>query len=117
MSFDNLRTVDGYPFRVLATGLPGDYPTAIFVEGHGLFSLDANNHCRENPGMSLVEQPRHVVRFFNIYRAADGGITAGSKAFRTDSDRRATQDSQRALFGLRVEYDDTTGRVVAEKAY
>lgn len=116
MSFENLRTVDGYPFRVLATGLPGSYPTAIFVEGHGLFSLDENNHCRENPGMSLVEQPRNIIRYFNVYRAADGGITMGSKSFTTDTARRATHDSLRALFGLRVEFDDTTGRVTAEKA-
>lgn len=116
MSFENLRTVDGYPFRVLATGLPGSYPTAIFVEGHGLFSLDADNHCRENPGMSLVEQPRNIIRYFNVYRAADGGITMGSKSFSNNEARLSTNDSQRALFGLRVEYDDTTGRVTATKA-
>lgn len=113
--FSNPRTVGGYPYRVLASGLPGNYPTVIFVEGFGAFNLDTNNRCDTNAEMSLVEQPRQLRRYFNVYRAADGGFVFGSRAFRTDEDRRATNDSSRALFGLRVDYDDSNGRVVAER--
>ncbi|MBT9153366.1 MAG: hypothetical protein DDT39_00023 [Firmicutes bacterium] len=115
MNIENLRTVDGYPFTVLATGLSGDHPTAIFVEGHGVFSLDENNVCSAHPGMSVVSHPHNIVRYFNVYRAADGGIVMGSKAFNSEAERRNTSDSARALFGLRVAYNAATGRVEAQR--
>jgi len=113
--FDNLRTVDGHAFRVLATDLPNGLPTIIFVEGFGTYMLDHSNKCPANPGMSLVERPRTITRFINMYRAADGGICPGSKTYESDAQRLSMRDTARALFGLRIEYDDTTGRVTAIK--
>ena len=114
--FSNLRTVDGHPYRVLATGLPGPLPTVIFVEGYGSFSLDANNQCPQNPGMSLVEEPRKMTRYFNIYAARDGGFVLGSKSYASNHDRLQMRDSARALAGVKLTFDDTTGEIHAERA-
>lgn len=111
----SLRTVDGHPFRVLATGLPGPTPTVIFVEGYGSFSLDANNQCLQNPGMSLVEAPRKMTRFFNIYAARDGGFVLGSKSYTSNYDRLQMRDSARALAGVKLTFDDITGEIQAER--
>ena len=104
-----LRTVDGHSFRVLGTGLPGPYPTVIFVDGHGAFSLDANNVCAANNGMSLIPNPRELTRYFNVYRANDGGFVFGSKAFASEQERLSTTDSARAVAGVRVDFNDITG--------
>lgn len=113
--FSDLRTVDGHPYRVLATGLPGPTPTVIFVDGYGSFSLDANNKCSANPGMSLVEEPRKMTRYFNIYAARDGGFVLGSKSYASNGERLSMRDSGHALAGVKLTFDDTTGEVRAER--
>jgi predicted Abi (CAAX) family protease len=113
--FSNLRTVDGYPYRILATGLPGPTPTVISVEGHGSFSLDRENKCLTNPGMSLVEEPRVMVRYFNIYTARDGGFVLGSKSYASNAERLRMNDTARALAGVKLTFDDTTGDIRAER--
>lgn len=113
--FSNLRTVDGHPYRILATGLPGPTPTVIFVEGYGSFSLDRENKCPQNPGMSLVEEPRKMTRYFNLYASRDGGFVLGSKSYANNSDRLSMRDTARALCGVKLTFDDTTGDVRAER--
>jgi hypothetical protein len=114
-NLEALRTVDGHPFKVIATNLPGPLPTVIFVEGHGSFSLDADNKCPANAGMSLITEPRRVVRFFNVYRAADGGFVLGSRAFVSNAERVSMRDTARAIAGCRITFDDTTGAITAER--
>jgi hypothetical protein len=109
MHIDTARfqTADGYDYRVLATDLPGSEPVALYVNDE-LVRLNEALECRSNPAYSLVERQRSYTRYFNVYRAADGGFTFGSKAFHSDEDRRSTQDSQRALFGLCVRVTDSS---------
>lgn len=114
-NLESMRTVDGHPFKVLATNLPGACPTVIFVEGHGSFSLDNDNKCPTNPGMSLIDEPRRIVRFFNVYRGADGGFVLGSRAFVSNAERLSLRDTNRALAGCRIVFDDVTGAISAER--
>lgn len=107
------RTRDGDEFRLIASDLGGELPVAILVDGE-IYRLDRNLECPDFPGMSLAEARREHVRYFNIYRAADGGFVFGSKAFASDSQRRGTNDSRRAIAGVRVVLNDATGSVTAE---
>ena len=108
------RTADGYSYRVLATDLGGDLPVAIFVNGE-VARLRSDLSCPANEGYSLTDARAAHTRFFNVYRAADGGFCFGSRAFQSNQDRTATQDSRRALFGLQVNYNEATGEVTATR--
>ena len=116
MSIDTNRlvTADGYPYRVLASDLGYPQPYAIFVNGV-IARLDDSLVCAENNGYSLTEKRNSNTRYFNVYRAADGAFTLGSRAFNNDYDRCATRDSQRALFGLSVTFDEFSGNVTTAK--
>lgn len=107
---DNMKTSDGYDFRTLAKDLPGEYPVAIFVPAtNGIYRLTADLVCHENEGMSLSEPRRENTRYFNVYRAADGGFTVGSKAFTSNEARTMTDDSSRAIYGIKLTINETLG--------
>jgi hypothetical protein len=107
-------TADGHDFRVIADDLGGDEPYAIFVNGE-VARLDRNLRCAGNPGYSLSERRQSNTRYFNVYRAADGGFCFGSRAFKSNDDRLETDDSDRALFGLKVTFEEATGSVQAQR--
>ena len=107
-------TTDGYDYRVIATDLPGNLPVAILVGGD-IFRLTADLKCPGNEGYSLAAARRESVRYFNVYRAADGTFCLGKVGFSTNENRTATQDSQRAIAGLRLTYNETAGEFSAEK--
>lgn len=105
MSIDTntVRTADGDTFRVLAEDLPGDLPVLIFIDRTGETArLDRNGQCPANPGHSLSQPRSEHTRYFNVYRAADGGFVMGSRAFKSNGERLQTHDSQRAIVGLRI---------------
>lgn len=110
----HLTTTDGFAFRVLATDLEGPLPVAIHVNGE-IARLTADLKCPANEGYSLASRRVVNVRFLNFYRAADGSFTPGSKTYASNSDRLSMRDTSRAIFGLRVEFDETTGAVTCEK--
>lgn len=101
------RTLDGTPFTVSAIAI-ADAAHTIQV-GNVLYALNADLECERFPAYSLVpNEAEKKVRFFNVYRAADGGFVFGSRAFRSNDDRRSTQDSLRALCGVELTYNEAT---------
>lgn len=98
----NLRTTDGHAFKILSTALQGDKPVAIEVNGE-VARLDSNGKCDANEGYSLVDGARREhVRFFNAYRNADGSFSFGTKACKSNEERLELQDSQRAIFAVKI---------------
>jgi hypothetical protein len=71
--------------------------------------------CPANHGYSLSEHRNVNKRYFNVYRAADGAFCMGKKAFKSNDERYSTRDSERAIFGLSVEFDETADCVTAER--
>lgn len=101
------RTLDGTPFTVSSVPIAG-FAHAIIVNG-AIYGLNDNLECVENPQFSLVlNEAEKKVRYFNVYRAADGGFVFGSRAFRSNEDRRATNDSRRAICGVELTYNEHT---------
>ena len=104
------RTLDGTPFSIPDFAVDGAAHT--IQVGGTLYALNSNLECEMNPGYSLVlNEAEKKTRFFNVYRAADGGFVFGSRAFLTNSDRRATQDSLRAICGVELTLNEQTHHI------
>lgn len=114
---DRPVTVDGYNYRVVATDLPGLCPVAILVDdGSGtLARLTIDGACPANEGYGLAAARRAHVRYFNVYRAADGSFCFGRKSYGSNEARTLTNDSHRALFGLRLEWNESTGALISTR--
>lgn len=112
MHLNNYRLRNGSAFRVISQDTPGEYPIVLLADGKAHL-LTAELTCPADSNYDLLQHDRAQTRFFNVYRAADGGFVFGSRAFKTDAARRETQDSQRALFGLEVTFDEDARAVQA----
>lgn len=113
------RTKDGYDFEMLGYVTNGDI---IIRVNNQLATLDRETRiCADNDGYSLVSRcsaarPGETVRYVNMYRAADGGVCFGRKSYATNEERLALHDTQRALSGLRIVYNEDDGAVSATRA-
>ena len=110
MNLNTCTLRNGSDFHVISEGAPGPCPIVLLADGR-THLLTAELTCPADSNYDLLQHDRRQTRFFNLYRAADGGFVFGSRAFRTDAARRETQDSQRALFGVQLTIDED-GRTV-----
>ena len=103
---------NGSDFQVISQDAPGNCPIVLLADGSAHL-LTAELKCPADSDYDLLQHDRAQTRFFNVYRAADGGFVFGSRAFRTDAARRETQDSERALCGVSITYDEDASTVQA----
>ena len=92
-------------FKVISQEAPGPCPIVLLADGRAHL-LTAELKCPTDSDYDLIQHDRLQTRFFNVYRAADGGFVFGSRAFKTDAARRETRDSERALFVVSVTYNE-----------
>ncbi len=112
MNLNNCTLRNGREFQIISQEAPGPCPIVLLADGKAHL-LTAELKCPADSNYDLIQHDRAQTRFFNVYRAADGGFVFGSRAFRTDAARRETQDSERALFGLQVTVDENAKSVQA----
>lgn len=105
MHLNNYRLRNGSEFQILRQDAPGAHPIVLLADGKAHL-LTAELACPADSNYDLLQHDRAQTRFFNVYRAADGGFVFGSRAFKTDVARRETRDSQRALFGVEMTFDE-----------
>ena len=96
---------NGSDFHVSSEEAPGPCPIVLLADGRAHL-LTAELSCPADSNYDLLQHDRLQTRFFNVYRAADGGFVCGSRAFKSDAARRETQDSQRALFGVSITFNE-----------
>ena len=101
MNFSTCTLRNGSDFQVISQQAPGPCPIVLLADGKAHL-LSAELACPADSNYDLVQHDRKQTRFFNLYRAADGGFVFGSRAFKSDAARLETQDSQRALFGVSI---------------
>ena len=112
MNLSTCTLRNGSEFHVISEEAPGPCPIVILADGR-THLLTAELTCPADSNYDLLQHDRRQTRFFNVYRAADGGFVFGSRAFTSDAARLETQDSQRALFGLQMTVDEDTKAVQA----
>ena len=112
MNLNNCTLRNGSDFHVISQEAPGPCPIVLLADGKSHL-LTAERTCPADSNYDLVQPDRQQTRFFNLYRAADGGFVFGSRAFKSDAARRDTQDSQRALFAMQVTINEDTRTVQA----
>ena len=105
MNLNDCTLRNGSDFHVITESAPGPCPIVLLADGR-THLLTAELTCPADSNYDLLQHDRRQTRFFNLYRAADGGFVFGSRAFRTDAARRETQDSRRALFGVQLTIDE-----------
>ena len=105
MNLSTCTLRNGRDFQVVSQEAPGQCPIVLLADGKAHL-LTVELSCPADSNYDLVQHDRQQTRFFNIYRAADGGFVFGSRAFQTDTARRETQDVQRALFGVSMTLDE-----------
>ena len=98
---------NGSDFQVISQDAPGNCPIVLLADGSAHL-LTAELKCPADSNYDLLQHDRRQTRFFNVYRAADGGFVFGSRAFKSDAERLETRDSQRALFGIQMTLDEDT---------
>jgi hypothetical protein len=98
---------NGSDFHVISEGAPGPCPIVLLADGR-THLLTPELTCPADSNYDLLQHDRRQTRFFNVYRAADGGFVFGSRAFKSDAERLETRDSQRALFGIQMTLDEDT---------
>ena len=96
---------NGSDFHVISEGAPGPCPIVLLADGR-THLLTPELTCPADSNYDLLQHDRRQTRFFNVYRAADGGFVFGSRAFKSDAARRDTQDAQRALFGVSITFNE-----------
>ena len=101
MNLNTCTLRNGSDFHVISEEAPGPCPIVILADGR-THLLTAELTCPADSNYDLLQHDRLQTRFFNVYRAADGGFVFGSRAFKSDAARRDTKDSQRALFGVSI---------------
>jgi len=87
-------------------------PIVLLADGKAHL-LTADLTCPADSGYDLIQPDKEQTRYFNVYRAADGGFVFGSRAFRTNAARLETRDADHALFGLQVTLKETERGVQA----
>ena len=105
MNLNTCTLRNGSDFHVISEEAPGPCPIVILADGK-THLLTAELTCPADSNYDLLQHDRLQTRFFNVYRAADGGFVFGSRAFKSDAARRDTQDSQRALFGVSMTFNE-----------
>ena len=105
MNLNTCTLRNGSDFHVISEEAPGPCPIVILADGR-THLLTAELTCPADSNYDLLQHDRRQTRFFNLYRAADGGFVFGSRAFKSNAERTETQDSRRALFGLEVTLDE-----------
>ena len=105
MNLNTCTLRNGSEFHVITQEAPGPCPIVLLADGR-THLLTAELTCPADSNYDLLQHDRRQTRFFNVYRAADGGFVFGSRAFRTDEARRDTQDAQRALCGVSITWDE-----------
>ena len=110
MNLSTCTLRNGSDFHVITQEAPGPCPIVLLADGKAHL-LTAELACPGDSNYDLVQHDRQQTRFFNLYRAADGGFVFGSRAFKSDAARLETQDSQRALFGVSITLNED-GRAV-----
>ena len=105
MNFNTFTLRNGSQFHVISQDAPGPCPIVLLADGKAHL-LTAELNCPADNNYDLLQHDRLQTRFFNVYRAADGGFVFGSRAFKSDAARRETQDAQRALFGVSITFNE-----------
>ena len=105
MELKNYSLRNGSDFTVISSSAPGSLPFVLLADGKAHL-LTADLTCPVDSGYDLIQPDKEQTRFFNVYRAADGGFVFGSRAFKSDAARRDTQDAQRALFGVSMTFNE-----------
>ena len=105
MNLNTCTLRNGSEFHVISEEAPGPCPIVILADGKTPL-LTAELTCPADSNYDLLQHDRLQTRFFNVYRAADGGFVFGSRAFKSDAARRDTQDAQRALFGVSMTFNE-----------
>ena len=105
MNLNTCTLRNGSDFHVISEAAPGPCPIVLLADGR-THLLTPELTCPADSNYDLLQHDRRQTRFFNVYRAADGGFVFGSRAFKSDAARLETQDSQRALFGVQMTYDE-----------
>ena len=103
---------NGSTFQVISQEAPGPCPIVLLADGR-THLLTAELTCPADGNYDLLQHDQRQTRFFNVYRAADGGFVFGSRAFKSDAARRETRDSERALFGVSVTYNEDAPSIQA----
>lgn len=104
---------NGSAFHVITEQAPGACPIVLLADGKAHL-LTPELTCPADSNYDLLQHDRQQTRFFNLYRAADGGFVFGSRAFKSDVSRRETQDSERALYGVSMTLDEDGRALHAE---
>ena len=112
MNLNTCTLRNGSDFHVISEEAPGSCPIVLLADGR-THLLTAELTCPADSNYDLLQHDRRQTRVFNVYRAADGGFVFGSRAFKSDAARRETRDSQRALFGAQITFDEDAGTVQA----
>ena len=112
MNLNTCTLRNGSQFHVISQDAPGPCPIVLLADGKAHL-LTNELTCPADSGYDLLQHDRRQTRFFNLYRAADGGFVFGSRAFRTDAARCETHDAQRALCGVSITYDEDARSVAA----
>ena len=105
MNLNTCTLRNGSQFHVISQDAPGPCPIVLLADGKAHL-LTAELTCPADSSYDLLQHDRRQTRFFNVYRAADGGFVFGSRAFRTDAERRETRDAGRALYGVSITLDE-----------
>ena len=105
MNLNTCTLRNGSDFHVISEEAPGPCPIVLLADGR-THLLTAALTCPTDSNYDLLQHDRRQTRFFNVYRAADGGFVFGSRAFRSDAARLETLDSQRALLGVLLTLDE-----------
>ena len=105
MNLNTCTLRNGSDFHVISEEAPGPCPIVILADGK-THLLTTELTCPADSNYDLLQHDRLQTRFFNVYRAADGGFVFGSRAFKSDAARRETQDSHRALFGVSITFNE-----------
>ena len=98
---------NGSDFHVISEGAPGPCPIVLLADGR-THLLTPELACPADSNYDLLQHDRRQTRFFNVYRAADGGFVFGSRAFKSGAERLETRASQGARFGIQMTLDEDT---------
>ena len=112
MNLSTCTLRNGSDFHVITQEAPGPCPIVLLADGKSHL-LTAELACPADSNYDLVQHDRQQTRFFNLYRAADGGFVFGSRAFTSDAARRETRDSERALVGVAMTFNEDARSVQA----
>ena len=90
MHLNNCTLRNGREFQIISQEAPGPCPIVLLADGRAHL-LTAELKCPADSDYDLIQHDRLQTRFFNVYRAADGGFVSNLSLGMADFHHRDRQ--------------------------